>query len=130
MANSRPPVTPDPNVRARQNRRALEQLQRRGPERWIYVGGGSALCPAWQNSWDHSGSPFAPVGFRFGVHGELEFKGHAEGGTSGAVAFTLPAEYRPDQDVSFLTDVATGGIPTTAQIYITASSGDVTITLL
>ncbi len=99
----------------------------------IFVGADPIVSPwidvSFQNSWANEGSPFFDVQYRWGVSG-LEFRGHMSGGSSGTVAFTLPAAYRPAADVSALTDVVTGAAPATAQIYIESSTGEATITLL
>lgn len=135
---SRPPVTPTQDVRGRRTRRDLDATKKRGPGGWVYVGTyptdpfTTFYSPPWQNGWAHAGAPYDRVAFRWGAHYELEFKGHADstGATSGTVAFTLPAEYVPAKDVTFLTDVITGAAPATAQIAIASLTGDVTITLL
>lgn len=87
------------------------------------------------NGWTE-GTP----GFRFRKHadGSLEFKGYLEPGSSGTVAFTLPgagtidpdeADYRPENDSSFLTDIQTGPTSfTIGRVQIDATTGDVTIT--
>ena len=107
---TRPPSTPSNERTGRRNVRDIDALKKRGPERWVYVGGGSTLCPAWQNGADHAGSPYDPVGFRFGVHGDLEFKGVVDVSafTSGDVAWTMPAEYVPENDLPVATFVWNG----------------------
>ncbi len=133
---SRPPAIPDRDVRIRRARRDIERLKRRGPERWVYVGtwpGDSYTTPdspPWLNGWTHALGLYDRVAFRWDEHWRLEFKGHATGGTSGANAFILPAEFEIPKDVSFLTDVTTTGVPKAAQIFITAATRAVKITLL
>ncbi len=133
---SRPPAIPDRDVRIRRARRDIERLKRRGPERWVYVGawpGDSYTTPdspPWLNGWTHALGTYDRVAFRWDEHWRLEFKGHATGGTSGTNAFVLPAEFEIPKDASFLTDVVTAAVPKTAQIYITAATRAVKITLL
>jgi hypothetical protein len=107
-----------------------QQLAKHGPERIIYVGGGSALCPPWQNFFDHQGPPYAAVGFYFDLHGKLKFVGHidASAASSGTVAFTLPDIFVPDHDDSWVTDVWDGTTFSLARVWIDSASGDVTIT--
>lgn len=116
--------------------RGIEELRKHGPEPWVYIGTHPTdlfttfYSPPWQNSWTHALGTYDRVAFRWDEHYRLEFKGHATGGASGTVAFTLPANWRPDKDLSFLTDVVTGGVPKAAQIFVTALTGAVKITLL
>jgi hypothetical protein len=126
---TRPPSTPSNERTGRRNVRDIDALKKRGPERWVYVGGGSTLCPAWQNGADHAGSPYDPVGFRFGLHGDLEFKGVTDVSsfTSGDVAWTMPTEYVPENDLVVATYVLDSGTLKKARYEISSSTGDVTL---
>jgi hypothetical protein len=126
---TRPPSTPSNERTGRRNVRDIDALKKRGPERWVYVGGGSTLCPAWQNGADHAGSPYDPVGFRFGLHGDLEFKGVTDVSsfTSGDVAWTMPTEYVPENDLVVATYVLDSGTLKKARYEISSSTGDVSL---
>jgi len=126
---TRPPSTPSNERTGRRNVRDIDALKKRGPERWVYVGGGSTLCPAWQNGADHAGSPYDPVGFRFGLHGDLEFEGVTDVSsfTSGDVAWTMPTEYVPENDLVVATYVLDSGTLKKARYEISSSTGDVTL---
>jgi hypothetical protein len=135
---SRPKGHPTDATVGQRNSRGVYEQRKRGPSKWVYVGSWptddytTADSPEWENGWDHAGDPFDRVAFRWDEHGRLETKGHADssGAASGTVAFTLPDEYWPAKDVSWLTDVVAGASPSTAQVYIAADTGEVTITLL
>lgn len=62
------------------------------------------------------------------VVGATELRGSISGGASGTVAFILPVGFRPDFDVSYVTDMAsTGGSFAVARIAVTAATGEVTV---
>lgn len=89
---------------------------------------GPWIQPTLLNSWVNAGAPYANIAYRkYGGLG-LEFKGHITGGASGSVAFTVDTAHLPSHDVTFLTDVVSGGVPVVGRIEIDSSTGDVTIT--
>lgn len=99
------------------------------------VPGGASPCGDWVeptliNSWVNAGGTFDDIAYRLCEGNTLEFKGHITGGSSGSIAFILDAAYWPDADLSTVTDVITGATPGIAQIYVTASTGAVTITTI
>jgi hypothetical protein len=145
--------------------RAIQAVHRRGPHQWVFMrpqgetlGANPPIpqprpdypisydSPPFKNSWVNvvTGNK-APIGFRFGVHWELEWMGWIEGGASGTVAFTLPPAWVPlyvDGDLCYAAPVVVvGSTPTMATVYVTAhqnadqsistaGDGNVTITLL
>lgn len=60
---------------------------------WHVVGGASE--PPFQNSWTNFGSGYAVAGFRKDPQGRVYLRGMIKSGSVNAVAFTLPAGYRP-----------------------------------
>jgi hypothetical protein len=75
---------------------------------WIMVGDpNDEISPAWQNDWFHV-NPSKPVSFFLDPNGVVRFRGEAEGGVDGTVAFTLPVGYRPEIVMSFLGAASTG----------------------
>ena len=64
---------------------------------WVIVGE-TTDAPGFQNSWAWSGEPHAkPQFYMSEKDGEVRFRGHATGGLSGTVVFTLPKQYRPEK---------------------------------
>ena len=131
-----------PEAGVRSVRRDLDFNVRVGPEQWIFVGDFVAVddpgnnppdtnewSPPFENGWANAGPPYAYVAFRVGRHKELEFQGHLDpsGATSGTVAFTLPPYWRPERDVSWLTDVYDGVTATIARVSIDHTTGEVTV---
>lgn len=51
------------------------------------------------NGWSNFGSTYAHCQYRMEVNGRVRLRGLATGGSLGAVAFTLPAGFRPDHSV-------------------------------
>jgi hypothetical protein len=99
------------------------------------VPGGASPCGDWVeptllNSWTNAGAPYDDIAYRICEGNTLEFKGHITGGVSGSIAFILDVDYRPEADLSTVTDRVTGGTPGIAQIYVTASTGAVTVTTI
>jgi hypothetical protein len=75
---------------------------------WIVVGDpNDEISPAWQNSWIHADTA-KPVSFFLDPNGIVRFRGEAEGGDDGTIAFTLPVGYRPEFQMSFVGTSATG----------------------
>lgn len=126
---SSPPFSSKPESQAQRNARGLESGRRKGPEFWTYVGGGSDICPAWQNSFDHAGDPYDPVGFRLDAYGNLEWKGVVDvsGASPPDVAFTLPAEYTPSKDRVYPAYVFDGADVKLGRYVVDSSTGDVTV---
>ena len=80
-----------------------------------------------QNGWDHAGPPYEQWGYRI-CDGQLEFKGHLLPGSSGTVAYTLPADYRiMAGNPSWPTDIVSGGGFSIARIVIDMNTGEITI---
>jgi hypothetical protein len=126
---TKPIIEPTRDTRIRQNEWQGSDLKRRPlAGRWT--------DPEFENGWDNAGAPYGDFMYRWHADGSLEFKGHVMPGTSGTVVFTLPdgtggttePDYRPDHDVSFLTDIVNGTSFEIARVYIDASTGEVTIT--
>lgn len=97
--------------------------------------GGATPCGDWVeptliNDWANAGDPFDDIAYRICDGDTLEFKGHVTGGASGSIAFILDAGYIPEKDLSTCTDVITDPVPGVAQIYVTAATGAVTITVI
>jgi hypothetical protein len=124
----------------RQAERDISDLRKTGPEPWLYFGDypddtfTTFYSPPFENSFARAGAPFTGAkGFprvRWDENYRLEFAGVVDMGTDGAVMVTLPEDWRPDTDDFFTVAVLTGATPTHAQLYVEASSGDVTVTLL
>lgn len=76
-------------------------------EAWHLVG--DAGQPAFQNSWANIENGFALAGFYRDPIGRVHLKGVVGGGTAGTVVFTLPAAYRPPQNLAFAVAAGIGG---------------------
>lgn len=87
---------------------------------WHYVGGGGE--PAFQNSWENYGSPFAPARFRKDAEGYVHVNAFIRYG-GGIIAFTLPVGYRPSEHV-MSTSVKSGNAGCRAQA---SNNGDVKV---
>lgn len=84
-----------------------------GPTAWTDV--------SFSNSWVNYGSG-QDVQYR--LNGDkVELRGRMKDGTLGATAFTLPADFRPPEDESFIQTASGGGI---ARVTI-GSGGTVTV---
>lgn len=60
---------------------------------------GDSGQPSFQNSWSNFGTGWSEAGF-FKDHQDVVYlKGTIDGGASGTTVFTLPAEYRPNQNL-------------------------------
>jgi hypothetical protein len=88
---------------------------------------GNWVEPTLINSWANAGAPYCDIAYRL-CGTTLEFKGHITGGASGTVAFILDATYWPSCDLSTCTDVITLTTPGVAQIYVSSTTGEVTVT--
>lgn len=79
----------------------------------------------YQNAWVDFGAPFAPVSYQRDSLGYVHLRGRMGGGTIGAVAFTLPEDYRPTFQSTFAVDSnsAFGAIDITANGDVTANVG-------
>jgi hypothetical protein len=90
----------------------------------------SPSSPAYEDSCTYAGPPYAYPAFRHGLDGNLEWRGHVDvsGASSPATLCTLPAEWRPDNDVSWPTDLWDGSAFTIGRVSIVASTGVVTLT--
>jgi hypothetical protein len=80
---------------------------------------GAAGQPAFEHSWVNYGSTYASVSFRKDALGYVHLHGAAKSGTAGASVFTLPAGYRPLQDLVIPCALAAG----TASYVIITSAG-------
>lgn len=59
--------------------------------------------------------------------GVPELRGSISDGGSGTVAFVLPEGFRPDFDVSYVTDMAADDSFVVARVAVTAATGEVTV---
>ena len=104
----------------------VSQLERRPlpPAPWIYVGtwiaeddpgndpGTTEDSPPFENGFSNA-DPLVPVRFRHKYEGCSEVEGKFTGGAVGDTIFTLPADWRCDQDSQWLIpldDVGTVGV--------------------
>lgn len=120
--------------------RGIEELRRIGPDKWLWFGtypGDSFTTsdsPPFENSYARAGAPFTGHdGFprvRWDEHGRLEFAGVVVAGTDASVMVTLPPMWLPNADDFWTAAVLTGSTPALAQMYLEASSGEITVTLL
>jgi len=94
------------------------------------IDAGPWVFPTLINGWANAGAPYDNIAYRLIGDDVLAFKGHITGGDSGTVAFVLGSEYRPLKDLSTITNVVSASTPGAAQVYIKASDGTVTVTLL
>lgn len=90
----------------------------------------SPSSPPYEDGTTYAGSPYAFPAFRHGLDGNLEWRGHVDvsGASSPATLCTLPSEWRPGNDVSWLTDIYDGSGFQIARVSIDASTGVVTLT--
>jgi hypothetical protein len=86
---------------------------------------GGWITPVLVNSWVNFDSGFAPVGFRMHPGSLVEVRGLMKSGSMNAVAFTLPAGYRPDHRLLF---PAVGGDNGTARCDVAPDGSVVPIT--
>ena len=63
-------------------------------EEWRNVG--ETGNPAFKNSWANVGGTTPPAGFYIDPYKVVHLRGNINTGSSGTVAFTLPAGYRPE----------------------------------
>jgi hypothetical protein len=63
---------------------------------------GNPVTPALQNSWAVYGSPFGPPQYWLASDGTVRLMGAMKSGVLGAVAFTLPAGFRPSTNRRFV----------------------------
>ena len=138
---SRPLVRDTPMRRIASNSARIGNEERKPnlPGFWVCVGdyqGGTmndpscatTSSPPYENGWTYVGSPYDYPAFRHGLDGGLEFRGvlDSSGASTGTVAFTLPTEWRPANDMARvipIVDVA----PQTATLFVDATTGEVTI---
>lgn len=66
--------------------------------------GGGAPAAAFLNSWVNYGGGFAAAKYYFDRDGSVVIEGSIKTGSSGTVAFTLPAGYRPSTQMAFPVD--------------------------
>lgn len=120
----------------------IRLLERDGPDMWLYFGTYPTdtftdfYSPPFQNSFARAGAPYTGAdGFprvRWDEYGRLEFGGvpDATAATSGAVAFTLPIDWRPESTLSVFRDVVVSGALVESRWLVNATTGAVTITQL
>lgn len=71
----------------------------KGPDHWHDVGATGE--PAFANSWVNYGSPYQDARFMKDATGVVHIQGLVKDGTIGDAFFTLPAGYRPDDQIYF-----------------------------
>lgn len=86
--------------------------------------------PPYEDGTTYAGPPYAFPAFRHGLDGNLEFRGHVDisGASSPATLCTLPSEWRPEHDVSWITDLVDGASFVLARVAVDSSTGVVTLT--
>ena len=103
----------------------FEQLQTKGVDRingtLVPLTGAAWVAPTLINSWANTGAPFATTAYLKDPLGFVHLKGRIMTGASGAIAFVLPAGFRPGATDSY----AGGGITGADHADIDAS-GNVT----
>lgn len=112
--------------------RRIEELQKIGPQPWVYVGTfpddpfTRAESPPWENSYTHVTG--RRVAFRWGFDGSLDMVGQFDltaGAVSGDVAFTLPPEYIGEWFDGFIPLELAAGVWSAAVISINGDNGEV-----
>lgn len=96
-------------------------------EAWREIG--SAGQPVFENGWINVGGAAATAAFYKDPDGVVHIKGLIRSGANTAVAFTLPAGYRPAQDLRFVQTGYDGASERVARIDILAASGQVAATV-
>jgi len=112
----------------------IREIQKHGPGPWVYVGDfpteafTTFWSPPWQNSFTFVTGK--RVAFRHGLDGVLEFKGKFDlsGATTGTVAFTLPDDWVPPEEMDFpiVMDMGAGAF-NVLRVFVDETTGDVTL---
>ena len=82
------------------------------------------------NSYAAPAAPMIGARYRWDYKaGALEFGGHIDtsGATTDTVAFVLMQPFRPDHDISFITDIYNGATFSIARCFINSVNGEVTL---
>ena len=79
------------------------------PPAWREIDDAGGKNPAFENSWDNVGSPYANAAFYKDGFGIVRLQGRIDTGTTATVAFTLPAGYRPSDEVALTAHNTAGG---------------------
>jgi hypothetical protein len=113
--------------RSSRNGLALPRL-----EAWRAVGGVGQ--PAFEGSWSNVGGAYFPVAFYKDPGDVVRIRGVARwtGAPAGSVVFTLPAGYRPTQQMVFpiyMTYTGPATIPPETQYCVISAAGTVTPTI-
>lgn len=112
----------------------IREIQKRGPGPWVYVGTfptdlyTTFWSPPWQNGFNSVAGK--RVAFRHGLDGFPEFRGKFDttGGASGDVAFTLPDDWIPDEEMDFIVTLDMGGGTfNVLRVLVDETTGDVTL---
>jgi hypothetical protein len=85
--------------------------------------------PTLLNSWVNRGGGFTSAGYWKDNFGVVHLVGTVTGGTANTVVFTLPAGYRPAENVEFAVTSLSGATPIAyGEIYV-ESNGDVSVNI-
>ena len=98
------------------------------PEAWREIDDAAGKNPTFDNSWDNVGTPYANAAFYKDLFGVVRLQGRIDTGATGTVAFTLPAGYRPSDELAFTVHNTAGGPgPGGASVWVKVeANGDVT----
>ena len=89
-------------------------------EEWRDVGDTNE--PAFENSWANIANEAVAAFYRDPYH-RVHIKGHVDSGSTGNRIFTLPENYRPDEDLVFICFNSAGGPgPGGASVYVTITT--------
>ena len=92
-------------------------------EQWREIG--AKDNPSFTNSWANVGAPYNNVAFYKDKFNRVWLRGVMDSGASTNAAFTLPAGYRPDGTIGFVTWQTSGGPGPGGQASITITSAGV-----
>lgn len=93
------------------------------PEPVIEIGATNA--PAFQNSWVNFGTPYQDVGFYIDPFERVWLRGSMKNGTLSVVAFNVPPEYRPANDLIYSSIDGTGTPSARVRVY---ANGNIVVT--
>ena len=74
------------------------------------------------NGWSNVGSPWAQAGYYRDTFDIVRLRGRITGGTSGAAAFQLPADYRPAVQMAFACDGGSVTVDTSGNVVVAGTT--------
>ena len=118
-------VSPGPNLCSglslgTQDQRLYVSIASPGQPIWRDPKSGTWAAPSLQSGWQYSGYGMAQPGYFRNDHGLVYLRGNISGGDLNNLLFSLPVDYRPDQDMIF--SVSCGNLQ--SSVYI-RRNGDV-----